>query len=297
MTQPAWPDGSHLAVSIVVNVEEGAEASIADGDEHPEPVDELGIALRRSIRNYGNESNYEYGLREGFERVRGLLDRHGITATFAAAAVALERAGHIAEYIAEGAHEPCAHGHRWVHQFGMDEAQERDFIERAAVSIEASTGKRPVGWLSRYLHTPATRRLLQRAGFLYCMDDYSGDAPFWTAVEGSDQPLLIVPYALDSNDMKMWIDPGLGVSDWLDYAKKSFDVLYAEAAAGALRMMSLGLHLRIIGRPGRIGALDEFFAHVHRHPDVWIATRRAIAERWQQLHPDRPVRPPLRPVT
>ena len=293
MTAAHWPDDARLAFSLVVNVEEGAEASIADGDRGPEPVDELGIALAKPVRNYGNESNYEYGLREGWPRVRELLQRHGVAATFTAAAVALERAPDIARYIAEGPHEPCSHGHRWVHQFRMDEARERDFIAQATASIQASTGKRPAGWLSRYLLTPNTRRLLQEAGYLYHMDDYSADAPFWAGVDGSDAPMLILPYALDSNDMKLWTDPALSVGDWLDYARRTFDVLYAEGGQGQPRMMSLGVHLRIIGRPGRIGALDQLLAHVRGHEGVWIATRLQIAQHWQQQVPVQ-VRPPLR---
>ena len=290
----AWPAGHQLALSIVVNVEEGSEATIADGDKRPEPVDELGIQLSHPMRNYSNESNYEYGLREGWPRVKTILERYQVPATFTAAAVSLMRAPEIAQYIAEGPHEPCSHGWRWIHQFRMNEAKERDFIQKAVRDIEASTGKRPLGWLSRYLLTDNTRRLLQEEGFLYHMDDYSADAPFYSAVPGSDQPMLILPYALDSNDMKFWTDPALSVSDWLDYACRSFDVLYQEGGAGQARMMSLGLHLRIIGRPGRIRALDDFLAYVHKHDGVWVTTRQTIAEYWQKMYPEPQVRPELR---
>lgn len=281
MTSFNWPGKCKLALSVVVNVEEGAEASIADGDKGPEPVDELGIQLKQPVRNYSNESNYEYGLREGWPRIKTILDRYQVNTTFTAAAVALTRAPDIAQYIAEGPHEPCSHGWRWVHQFRMQEEEERIFIKKAGDEIEKNTGKRPVGWLSRYLLTPNTRRLLQEAGYLYHMDDYSADAPFWCTVEGSDKPMLILPYALDSNDMKFWTDPALSVPVWLDYAQRTFDVLYAEGSEGHPRMMSLGLHLRIIGRPGRIRALDDFLAYACRHEGVWLATRREIAEYWQ----------------
>lgn len=290
-----WPSKHKLALSIVVNVEEGAEATIADGDKRPEPVDELGIQLSQPIRNYSNESNYEYGLREGWPRIRAILERYQVSTTFTAAATALTRTPDIARYIADGPHEPCSHGWRWVHQFRMEEAAERTFIQQASDDIEKSTGKRPVGWLSRYLLTPNTRRLLQEAGYLYHMDDYSADAPFWSSVTGSDQPMLILPYALDSNDMKFWTDPALSVSTWLDYACRTFDVLYAEGLEGQARMMSLGLHLRIIGRPGRIRALDDFLAYACKHKGVWLATRREIAEYWQSMHPEPSVRPALRP--
>jgi peptidoglycan/xylan/chitin deacetylase (PgdA/CDA1 family) len=175
----------------------------------------------------------------------------------------------------------CSHGYRWAHQFWMDEAKEREFIRKAADSLEATTGQRPSGWLSRYLHTEVTRRLLVEEGYTYHMDDYSDDFPFWETVEmvdGSKRPMLMMPYALDSNDMKFWLAPSLTARDWLQYATDTFDWLAAEAEAEGARYMSLGLHLRIIGRPGRIGALKGFLDHVARHPGVWIATRREIAE-------------------
>ena len=273
-TSWSWPDGKRLALSIVVNVEEGSEYSLAEGDKITEPVDELGVALKKPVRNYGNESNYRYGLGPGFRRIAALLDEYGIAATFTAAALSLERAPHIARYIADGPHETCSHGWRWIHQFRLDETEERAFIRKAADSIEATTGKRPVGWLSRYLHTENTRRLLAEEGFAYHMDDYSGDSPFWDTSAG--RPMVILPYALDSNDMKFWIDPSLTPQQWLQYAIDTFDWLYEERAPEP-QYMSLGLHLRIIGRPGRIGALQGFLRHVRSHKDVWIATREQIA--------------------
>ncbi|MCC5866577.1 MAG: polysaccharide deacetylase family protein [Wenzhouxiangella sp.] len=274
MADWSWPDGKRLAVSIVVNVEEGSEYSLAEGDPITEPVDELGVSLKKPIRNYGNESNYRYGLGPGFRRIVALLDEYNIPATFTAAALSLERAPHIARYIADGPHEPCSHGWRWIHQFRLDEDAEREFILKAADSIEASTGKRPVGWLSRYLHTENTRRLLTETGFRYHMDDYSDDSPF---IDASHQrPIVILPYALDSNDMKFWIDPSLTPDQWLKYAVDTFNWLYEETAPQP-QYMSLGLHLRIIGRPGRIAALQAFLRHVRSHKDVWIATRAQIA--------------------
>ena len=278
-----WPNEGGLAVSLVVNVEEGAEMRIADGDRGPDPVDELGVAVRKPIRNHGNESNYQYGIKAGAPRVMRLLSQHGISATFTAAAMALERAPDLAAEIAAGGHEVCSHGHRWVHQFQMDEAAERDFIRAARDSIAKTTGTPPEGWLSRYLLTENTRRLLIEEGFGYHMDDYSDDQPFWDAVDG--KPILILPYAMDSNDMKMWTAPALTPRQWLEYAIDSFDWLHREAAGGAARMMSLGVHLRIIGRPGRIGMLDAFIRHVKRHEGAWFASRAEIAERWRTANP------------
>lgn len=275
-----WPEGARLAMSVVVNVEEGSEYTVKDGDKGMEPVDELQVHLKKPMRNYGNESNYQYGINEGGPRILKLLDKYDIRATWTAAAVSLERAPYLAEAIAKRNDETCSHGYRWIHQFRMDENEERTFIRNAVESIQRTTGKRPLGWLSRYLLTENTRRLLQEEGFLYHMDDYSSDAPFWDDVQGSDKPMVIVPYALDSNDMKMWVAPAYTPEAWLKYAKDTFDVLYEEGAEQP-RMMSIGLHLRIIGRPGRIWALEEFLKYVRSKEGVWFATRQDIAEHFQ----------------
>jgi peptidoglycan/xylan/chitin deacetylase (PgdA/CDA1 family) len=277
-----WPDGARLALSLVVNVEEGAELNILDGDRGPDPVDELGIVLKKPLRNFGNESNYAYGIHEGAPRVLRLLQKYQLKATFTAAAVALERAPQVAAGIVAGGHEVCAHGYRWAATLGMSEEKEREFIRAAAQSIERTTGTRPVGWLSRYLHTAETRRLLAEEGFQYHMDDFSRDEPFRDA--SVSPPMVVLPYALDSNDMKMWNAPAFSPQDWLRYAKDSFDWLYNEGAQ-APRMMSLGVHLRIIGRPGRIGAYEEFLRHAAATRHVWIATRREIAAHYAAAVP------------
>ena len=293
MSKVEWPGGARLALSLVVNVEEGSESTLLDGDRGPEPVDELGVAPRKPIRAHANESNYEYGIREGWPRIRRLLEHYEVPATFCAAALALERAPGIAQFIRDGGHEVCSHGYRWQHQFGMSEEDERAFIRRAVASIRETTGARPRGWLSRYLHTDNTRRLLQEEGFDYHMDDYSADEPFWAPVTGSDKPMLVLPYALDSNDMKFWTAPSLTPGDWLEYACRSLDVLLAEGAEQT-RMMSLGLHLRIIGRPGRIWALQEFLRYARAQDGVWFATRAAIADAFRGQVPAARVREPLR---
>lgn len=279
MTAPfAWPNQARLAMSFVINIEEGSEMTVARGDKGPEPVDELGVSLKIPIRNYANESNYQYGIRAGAPRVFGLFQKHSIATTVTAAAMAIENAPELADYIRAGNHETCSHGWRWIHQFSYDEARERDFIDKAVKSIEATTGTRPYGWLSRYLHTDRTRRLLAEAGFAYHMDDFSDDVPRWDVVEteAGPKPIIIVPYALDTNDMKFWTAPAYTPQDWLDYAIATFDQLYEEGADGP-KMMSLGLHLRIIGRPGRIGVLEKFIQYVKSQPDVWCATRLDIA--------------------
>lgn len=284
-----WPNNARLAMSIVVNVEEGSELSLRDGDRGPDPVDELGIAIAKPIRNFGNESNYRYGIEAGAPRILAALQARDMQATFTAAALSLERAPELSARITAAAHEVCSHGYRWIHQFRMDEVRERAFIQDAVSSIEKTTGERPHGWLSRYLTTEATLRLLIEAGFTYHMDDYSDDQPFWQTV--GDERIMTLPYALDNNDMKFWVAPALAPSDWLQYAKDTFDRLYREGAT-ARRMMSLGVHLRIIGRPGRIDYFERFLDHVAAHDDVWIARRIDIA-RFAATQSDTPQRPPL----
>jgi len=280
-----WPGGARIALSLVVNVEEGSEMTVARGDKGMEPVDELGIHIKAPIRNYGNESNYLYGIKAGAPRVVKLLRAFDAAASWTVAAMSLENHPEIAEAIAHLGHEPVSHGWRWVHQFKMDEAAETEFIGRAVASIERSVGVRPYGWLSRYFHTDNTRRLLIEQGFEYHMDDYSGDVPFWDRETVPGRPIVIVPYQLDTNDMKMWTDPSLTPDRWLDYATRCFDQLYREGEEGNPKMMSLGLHLRIIGRPGRIWALEQFLRHVRSKPDVWIATRRQIAQHFAGTQP------------
>jgi peptidoglycan/xylan/chitin deacetylase (PgdA/CDA1 family) len=280
-----WPDGAKMALSVVVNVEEGSEQTIARGDKGMEPVDELGIFIKAPIRNYANESNYLYGIKAGAPRVVKLLSAYDIMASWTVAALSLENHPEIARAIVDLGHEPVSHGWRWIHQFKLNEEQEREFIRKAVSSIEKTCGVRPYGWLSRYMLTDNTRRLLIEEGFSYHMDDYSGDVPFWDRDTVRDRPMVIVPYQLDNNDMKMWTDPAMTPEQWLAYAKRNFDQVYREGEEGSPKMMSLGLHLRIIGRPGRIWALEEFFKHVRKFDGVWITTRKAIADHFAEAHP------------
>ncbi len=250
--------------------------SVARGDAGMEPVDELGMFVREPLRNLSNESNYRYGLNQGAARVERLLRRRGMRATWTCAAQALEATPRIARLIVEGGHEICAHGHRWITQLRMDEAAEREFIARASESIERISGTRPLGWLSRYYTTPNTRRLLVEAGYRYHMDDFSDDVPFWDT--DHERPILVIPYQLDTNDMKMWSDPGYTPRQWLQYACDSFDWLRRESRElEEPRILSVGVHLRIIGRPGRIGAFEQFLGHVAAANDACVLTRLQIA--------------------
>lgn len=284
--QYEWPNGARMALSVVVNVEEGAEANIRDGDKYPEPVDEMGLAIKRPIRNYANESNYLYGMTRGAPRVMRLLDKYQVPATFTACALALERTPELAgEIVRQGRHEVTSHGYRWAHQFQMNEEQEREYIRKAVASIRKTTGQTPKGWLSRYLLTDNTRRLLCEEGFLYHMDDYGDDEPRWDSVDG--KPIIIMPYQIDTNDMKMWAAPAYTPDQWLKYAIDNLDWMIEEGRTD-VGMMSLGLHLRIIGRAGRIWALDRFLAHAAERASegkVWLATREQIASHFAHAVP------------
>lgn len=267
-----------IALSLVVNVEEGSEMSVARGDRGPEPVDELGVTLRKPVRNYGNESNYLYGIKAGAPRVFGMLKDFGYAVTVTAAAQSLETYPEIAAMIVDGGHETAAHGWRWVHQFHLDEEAERTFIRRAADSIERTTGTRPIGWLSRYLLTANTRRLLIEEGFRYHMDDYSDDLPFEDAETVPGKSITVIPYALDTNDMKMWTDPAYTPDMWAKYCIDSIDWMLREAKGERRetpKMLSIGLHLRIIGRPGRMAALERVLEHVRRQGEAVAVVKRA----------------------
>jgi peptidoglycan/xylan/chitin deacetylase (PgdA/CDA1 family) len=272
-----WPNGAKLALSIVVNVEEGAERGIWQGDKGPEPVDELGAVPKAPVRVHGNESNYLYGINRGAPRVLRLLDEARVPATWTVCAQALEKAPWLANAIAQRGDEPCSHGYRWLFTAFKDKEGERAFVRKGTESILKTTGRKPVGYLSRYLHTDHLRETLSEEGYLYHMDDYSDDFPRWEYFSSGVRPIVVLPYAIDSNDMKFWLSPSFTPDMWLDYAKRSFDWLHKEADREGARMMSLGLHLRIIGRPGRIAALEDFLAFVTRKREVWIAKREDIA--------------------
>jgi allantoinase len=247
-------------------------------------VDELGMFVKDPIRNYPNESNYHFGIKIGGSRVLRLLAQYGVTSTWTVCGQALELAPSLASAITAMGHEACSHGYRWQFQYRMDEDKERAFIRKAVAAIEHTTRQRPVGWLSRYLTTDNTRRILAEEGFLYHMDDFSDERPFWDAPAG--KPIIVMPYQIDTNDMKMWSDPAYTPRAWLDYVIDSFDMQYAEGG-DMPGMLSVGLHLRIIGRPGRAAALEKFLQHITSKKDVWLATRRDIATYFAKQYPYR----------
>jgi putative urate catabolism protein len=285
--EPKWPGGARLALQIVLNYEEGGERSILHGDDESEAfLQEVpSITPLRGVRNLQVESMYEYGSRVGFWRVMRLFAERRIPVSVFAVAMALERHPEAAAAIVEAGHEVVSHGWRWIDYQFVDEATERDHIRRAVESLTRTTGQRPVGWYTGRLG-PNTRRLVVEAGgFLYDADAYNDDLPYWELVSG--RPHLVVPYTLDNNDMRFANIAGFTTgAQWLDHVRDAFDVLYAEGAEHP-RMMSVGLHARLIGRPGRAAALARFLDHVQGHDRVWICRRADIARHWIAQHPYR----------
>jgi allantoinase len=276
---PRWPGESRLAVSIVVNVEEGAELSLADGDERNEFVHEV-VEEVVGVPDLCMESHFEYGVRAGYWRIAELLDRFGVKATFSASARALERSPWLARDIRARGHEIGAHSYRWERHAHLDERAEREVIRRAVTAIAAAAGARPVGWHTRSSPSPNTRRLLvEEGGFLYDSDAYNDDLPYVVDVVG--RPHVVLPYAFDTNDMRFTRQGGfVQGDDFARYCLAAFDCLYKEGARTP-KMMSLGLHLRIIGRPGRIGGLETVLEQFCARDGVWFARREEIAHHWR----------------
>ncbi len=282
-----WPDGARVAVSFVVNFEEGAEFTVSGGDGRNEAVyevvDRLDDRIDRCI-----ESHFEYGSRAGYWRVMDLLDRFAAVATLSACGRAVEVSPWLAQDAARRGHEVAAHGYRWESHGapGLTEAQERTQIARAVRAITAATGKAPVGWHTRSTPTLLTRPLLvEHGGFLYDSDDYNDDLPHYVGVAG--HPHLVLPYAFDTNDMQFQhASRFVSAADFAGYVCDAFDWLYREGAV-APRMLSVGLHLRMIGRPGRIAALESILAHLARSGGAWLASREMIARHWWAACPPR----------
>jgi peptidoglycan/xylan/chitin deacetylase (PgdA/CDA1 family) len=279
-----WPDGARVAVNIVVNYEEGAEQSVPDGDPHSEPFGEIRYLMPPGMRDLAAESNFEYGSRVGVWRLLDIFAKHDIRTTFFACGRALERNPTVGPVLKELGHEPCSHGYRWGEHFRMSEAEEREEIRRAIAAIQQSVGERPVGWYCRYGPSERTRMLLaEEGGFLYDSDAYNDELPYYVRVHG--QPWLVVPYAVDTNDARYLTAPGFGTADdFANYLIASFDRLFEEADR-APKMMSVGLHCRISGHPGRAVALDRFIAHAAQRGQVWFARRDEIARFWRQRYP------------
>ena len=282
---PRWPGGARLALQIVVNYEEGGERSVLHGDAEAEAFlqEVVGTAPLAGVRNLQVESIYEYGSRVGFWRLMRLFAERGIEISVFAVGMALERHPAAARAIVEGGHEVVSHGYRWIDYQFVDEAREREDVRLAVESLTRATGSRPLGWYTGRL-SPNTRRLVvEEGGFIYDSDAYNDDLPYWTRVNGRAH--LVVPYTLDNNDMKFGTPQGFNSGEqFFGYLRDAFDVLYAEGARTP-RMMSVGLHMRLVGRPGRFAALERFLDHVQRHAGVWICRRLDIARHWIAHHP------------
>lgn len=283
---PRWPGGARVAVQLVINYEEGSEYNNADGDGRTE----LGLAeapggrVPAGQRDMAFETMYEYGSRVGFWRLMNILRERQVPATIFGCALALERNPAAAEAIVAAGFDVCCHGYRWEEHFRLSAEAEQQRIAMAIESLTRSTGQRPLGWYCRYGPSENTRRLLaQEGGFLYDSDAYNDELPYWVTVEG--RPHLVVPYTMDANDGKFATPAGFSTPDHFErYLKAAFDQLYLEGEQSP-RLMSIGLHARITGRPARAHALAAFLDHVLRHDKVWLCRRIDVARHWRAQHP------------
>ena len=282
---PRWPGGARLALQIVLNYEEGGENCVLNGDSSSETYlsEIIGAQARQGERHMSMESVYEYGSRVGVWRLKNLFDRYRVPVTVFAVGKAVEQYPDPVRALFAAGHEICGHGYRWIDYQYVDVDTERGHLRKAVNAIENAIGERPLGWYTGR-SSPNTRALVvEEGGFLYDADDYSDDLPFWDRRHG--KPHLVIPYTLDANDMRFVTAHGFSSgAQFLQYLKDSFDVLYAEGA-DTPRMMSVGLHCRISGRPGRFAALEAFLRYVRSHDDVWICRRVDIARHWHGHHP------------
>lgn len=283
---PKWPDHARLALNFVINVEEGSEPSILDGDAASEAALTEGGSGNFPGRDLAAESMFEYGSRVGFWRVARLLEERGFPATVMACALALERNPDISKYLRKSAFDVCAHGWRWEQHRGLSIDEERERIARTVRSIEASIGTPPEGWYCRYGPSINTRNLLvEHGGFSYDSDAYNDELPYWVKV--GDRNHLVVPYSLTNNDAKFMRGAMATADQFFQFLRDAFDLLYAEGKQSP-KMMSVGLHLRIAGHPGRAAGLQRFLDHVSRHDGVWVCRRGDIARHWHQHHQPSP---------
>jgi len=281
---PRWPGGARIAVQFVLNYEEGGERTILNGDPASEVFLSEIIGAREFVgaRHMSMESIYEYGARAGVWRLLRLFRQYDVPLTVFAVALALKKNPVLVEAFLRDGHEIASHGWRWIDYHGVDEATEREHMALAVATLSELTGERPLGWYTGRSSENTLRLVAEDGGFLYCADDYSDDLPFWARVAGRRQ--LIVPYTLDANDMRFATAQGFNSGEqFYGYLKDSFDMLYAEGAT-APKMLSIGLHCRLAGRPGRAAALERFLRHVRAHQNVWLCRRIDIARHWHAEH-------------
>ncbi|MFO1161317.1 MAG: allantoinase PuuE [Reyranellaceae bacterium] len=280
-----WPNGSRIAISLVVNYEEGSELSVGDGDRSTERgLSESAVRpWPEGKRDLAMETMYEYGARAGFWRLMEIFDEHDVKSTFYVCALALERNRKAARLIREKGHDVVCHGYRWEDVTLLSREQEREHIRLAVKSITETTGERPLGWYCRYGPSVNTRELVvEEGGFLYDSDAYNDDLPYWTMVGGRKH--LVIPYSLVNNDSRFSQGHFGPPEDFEEHLRYTFDRLYKEGATRP-KMMSIGLHMRVAGHPGRAAAVARFIAYAKSHSDVWFARRIEIARHWQEHHP------------
>jgi len=284
-----WPGGARIALQFVLNYEEGGENSVLHGDPGSEQfLSEIIGAPAYPARHMSMESIYEYGSRAGVWRLLQEFETRGLPLTVFAVAMALQRNPPLAAELARLGHEIACHGLRWIHYQQVDADTERAHMQQALEILTNLTGLRPEGWYTGR-DSPNTRRLVvEQGGLLYDSDYYGDDLPLWQQVETTDgarKPHLVIPYTLDANDMRFATAQGFNSGEqFFHYLRDSFDVLYAEGEH-APKMMSVGLHCRLVGRPGRFRALQRFLDHVQQHDAVWVCRRIDIARHWIARHP------------
>ena len=274
-----WPNNAKLALQIVLNYEEGAENSVLHGDKHSETfLSEIIGAQPIKGRHINMESLYEYGSRRGFWRIHELFQKKKIPLTIFGVAMALERNPEVCKAIKDADYEVACHGWRWIDYQNISKSIEKKHMDLAIKTIKKIFGQRPLGWYTGRC-SPNTRELvMNEGGFLYDSDSYSDDLPYFEKRNNKKQ--LIVPYTLDNNDMRFATNQGFNSGDqFYNYLKDSFDVLYKEGETNP-KMMSVGLHCRIVGKPGRLKSLERFLDYVLEHKDVWICKRIDIAKHW-----------------
>ena len=275
----AWPDKNNLAVSIVVNIEEGAELSVSSGDEENEYVYENNkIKIENGNQDLCMESHFEYGLRSGIWRIFTVLDKYKVQATFSCCSQALEKSPWLVNEIVKRGHEISAHGVKWISHANLNVNEEEKVIEECYSSISRLSGKPPMGWHTKSATSTNTRNLLiKHGGFLYESNAYNDDIPY--VLEIKSKNIVIIPYSFDTNDMRFEGSGGfVHGADFYNYCKETFDQLLEETKDGSIKMMSIGLHPRIIGRPGRIGGLARILEYITDQKKSWITRRIEIAK-------------------
>jgi len=282
---PQWPNNARIAVSFVLNYEEGAERCLLHGDSESEAfLSEMpGAQPLANARNLSMESCYEYGSRAGVWRLLRLFDKYQIKLTVFAVAMAVERYPQVAQAMAHAGHEICSHGYRWIDYQETPRAEEEEHLQKAIEIITRVTGQRPLGWYTGRLGPNTRDIVMSEGGFSYDSDAYDDDLPYW--IDNNGKGHLVIPYTLDINDMRFATAQGFNSGEqFYQYLKDSFDTLYAEGEHSP-KMMSIGLHCRLAGRPGRIAALQRFLEYVASHDKVWLTRRIDIANHWRETHP------------